>query len=266
MIGRVLYEREGHSWIAFGRDPARRESVIDTNEYLIVSDGEAILLDPGGTEVFPAALSAISRHISLASIKAFFASHQDPDVLSSLPLWMALRPDAQVYLPTIWSGFMAHFGYEYVPNFKLLPDDGGEMRLGGQGRTLHFLPAHYCHSPANFSVYDPFAKILFSGDLGAALLPEDEASFFVRDFDRHVGYMAGFHRRWMPSNEAKNAWVAQVRALEIDMICPQHGAIFQGEDVGRFLDWLEGIEVGHGMRSYTTPRATANARPAETSA
>ncbi len=250
MIGRVLFERDGHAWIAFGRDPERQDSVIDTNEYLIVSDGEAILLDPGGTEVFPAALSAISRHVSLDCIKAFFASHQDPDVLSSLPLWMALRPDAAVYMPKIWSSFMAHFGYEYVPNFRLLPDDGGELRLGRQGRTLRFLPAHYCHSSANFSVYDPFAKILFSGDLGAALLPDDHDSFFVEDFDRHVAHMEGFHRRWMPSNEAKNAWVAQARSLDIAMICPQHGAIFRGDDVGRFLDWLEGLEVGSGLVSY----------------
>jgi flavorubredoxin len=28
------------------------------------------------------------------------------------------------------------------------------------------------------------------------------------------------------------------------MICPQHGSIFSGENVGKFLDWLESLEVG----------------------
>jgi flavorubredoxin len=28
------------------------------------------------------------------------------------------------------------------------------------------------------------------------------------------------------------------------MMVPQHGRIFRGDDVGRFLDWFEGLEVG----------------------
>jgi len=27
------------------------------------------------------------------------------------------------------------------------------------------------------------------------------------------------------------------------MLCPQHGAIFRGEQVGEFLDWFERLEV-----------------------
>jgi flavorubredoxin len=56
--------------------------------------------------------------------------------------------------------------------------------------------------------------------------------------------MEHFHRRWMPSNRAKNDWIRRVRQLDIDMLCPQHGAVFKGDDVGRFLDWFEGLEVG----------------------
>lgn len=257
MKGTVLFAEGGHRWIAFGRDPAKKDEVIDTNEYLIVSDGEAILLDPGGTEIFPAALSAIADHIELGALKHFFASHQDPDVLSSMPLWMGLCPEATIHMPRIWSGFMAHFGYDYVSNFRLIPDEGGELRLGPLGRPLRFVPAHYCHSSANFSVYDPTARILFSGDLGAALLPADSQTFFVEDFETHIRYMEGFHRRWMPSNEAKNAWVRQVRALDVELICPQHGAIFKGPDVPRFLDWLEALEVGGGLSAFGQPTARA---------
>ncbi len=61
--------------------------------------------------------------------------------------------------------------------------------------------------------------------------------------------MEGFHRRWMPSNEAKNAWVARVRKLEVEQLCPQHGSILQGADVKRFLDWLEALEVGSATRA-----------------
>lgn len=244
MKSELLFDDGQHRWIALGRDPARRDQVIDTNEYLIVSHGEGLLLDPGGTEIFPQVLAAVTEHIDARQIKTFFASHQDPDVMSSLPLWMMLCQDAEIHLPRIWGGFMAHFGYEYIEKFHLIQDQGGPFRIGARGRMMEFVPAHYCHSSGNFSMYDPHAKILFSGDIGAALVPDDAYSLFVEDFDRHIQYMEGFHRRWMPSNRAKNAWVQRVRALEVDMLCPQHGSIFRGPDVKRFLDWLEALEVG----------------------
>jgi flavorubredoxin len=35
-----------------------------------------------------------------------------------------------------------------------------------------------------------------------------------------------------------------VAQLDIDMLCPQHGAIYQGEDVKRFIDWFGNLQVG----------------------
>jgi flavorubredoxin len=35
-----------------------------------------------------------------------------------------------------------------------------------------------------------------------------------------------------------------VAALDIDLLCPQHGAIYRGEDVKRFIDWFSRLEVG----------------------
>ena len=82
--------------------------------------------------------------------------------------------------------------------------------------------------------------------MGAALVPKG-APLFVEDFGEHVKYMEGFHKRWMPSNRAKNAWVKRVRALNPELIAPQHGSIFRGADVGRFLDWIEGLQVGSAV-------------------
>ena len=260
MISKTLFDDGAHRWIVLARDPERQNSVIDTNEYLIVSNGEAILLDPGGTEIFPSVLRTVAKLIDLDQLKAFFASHQDPDVFSSLPLWLGIAPHAKAYIPQIWTGFLAHFGVEYVDTFVPIPDEGGPLLIGAKGKTLEMVPAHYCHASANYSVYDPHARILFSGDIGAALLPEDAQDLFVEDFERHVTFMEGFHRRWMPSNEAKNAWIRRVRQLDVQMLCPQHGAIFRGEQVGRFLDWFEALEVGTAIRHVEPPAAATAGR------
>ena len=105
-------------------------------------------------------------------------------------------------------------------------------------------PPHYLHSAGNFNLYDPQAKILFSGDLGAALMPADENYFYVEDFDKHIQYMKGFHQRWMGSHEAKRRWCEKMHSLDVEMMCPQHGAVFRGADVKRFVDWFSELEIG----------------------
>ncbi|MGZ3711715.1 MAG: oxygen-binding di-iron domain-containing protein [Bdellovibrionota bacterium] len=241
MLSKVLYEDETLKWIFFGRDPEKMNEVIDTNEYIIISNGEVLMLDPGGTEIFPSVLTAVSEVVELSKIKAYLCSHQDPDIMSSLPLWMSLTPKAKIYLSWLWSGFVAHFGHEYTANFVPVKDEGMKIEIGG--KPFQIVPAHHCHSPGNFSLYCPTSKILFSGDIGAALLPKGY-SLFVENFEEHIQYMSKFHQRWMASNEAKRAWVRQVRKLDVQMICPQHGAIFKGEDVNHFLNWFEEIDVG----------------------
>lgn len=253
MIGKVLHDDGQHTWIVLARDSQKPETVIDTNEYLVVSHGDALILDPSGSEVFPQVLAAVSEHLELSRITTFFASHQDPDVFSSLPLWMAVCPEAKIYLPWLWTGFLAHFGVEYVDTFVSIPDEGMPLPIGTRGLTLQIVPAHYCHAAGNYSVYDPHAKILFSGDIGSALLPPDHQGLFVEDFALHTTFMKGFHQRWMPSNEAKKAWIRQIRQLDVQMLCPQHGAILRGEQVGQFLDWLEALEVGTAIRSMGAP-------------
>ena len=93
-------------------------------------------------------------------------------------------------------------------------------------------------------MFDPHTGMLFSGDIGAALDHSHKHDQFVGDFDEHIQYMKAFHQRWMPSTAALRAWVARVRPLNPTMICPQHGSIFSGNNVGTFLDWLENLEVG----------------------
>lgn len=244
MIAEVLFENGNRSWHFFGRDPDKPDKVIDTNEYLVVDGDRGMLLDPGGLEIFPSVVTAVSRRIGMDQVESLFASHQDPDILSSLALWVKVCPTAKVWVPRIWETFMAHFSFD--ADFHLIPDEGMALPLGSS-EDLRLVPAHYLHSSGNFSVYDPVARILWTGDIGAALLPAGEAEVFVTDFDAHVRYMEGFHRRWMGSAEARDRWIQRVAHLPIDFMCPQHGALFEGENVARFFEWFSRLEVGAAL-------------------
>ena len=53
MQSKVLFQKDDHQWVVIGRDPEKDDHVIDTNEYVIIHRGQAMLLDPGGIQIFP---------------------------------------------------------------------------------------------------------------------------------------------------------------------------------------------------------------------
>ncbi len=245
----TIYQDGDHRWVAFGQDPDKPEEIIDTNQFVVTSSDTGCLLDPGGAELFPDMVAALSREISVDTIQHLFLTHQDPDVSSAITLWDEVCADGmKIYISWMWKGFVKHF--DNAARFVDVPDEGMDLNLGG-GVTLRAMPAHYLHSPGNFSVYDPKAKILFTGDIGAALVPESEqGDIFVQNFDHHIQFMEPFHKRWMVSARARDAWVAMVRNLDVNILAPQHGLLFKGDDVQRFLDWFGNLEVGNGLSAY----------------
>ena len=243
-----VFEAKDHRWwILYDQEESR---VIDSNVYVMESQGQAFLLDPGGFEIFPQVFAALVEAVPPASIQGAFVSHQDPDIASSLPLWHACNPKIQWHIPALWEGFIRHYGALEAP-LQDIPDAGGNILIGG--RRLEFIPAHYLHASANFHVYDPEAKVLFTGDVGAALLPPGHSAWVDRrdvdskGFSAHIEKAQYFHQRWMPSNRAKDDWIERVSKLEIDYLCPQHGAIYSGPQVQRFLDWFAALPVGSGV-------------------
>jgi len=240
----TIFYNGKYQWFVFGRDPDKPEKIIDTNQYMIVDGDKSFLMDPGGIEIFSSMLASVLRHTEIEHLVDIFASHQDPDIISSLGLWDEALPKARLHAPWIWEGFIRHFGLKNI-SYNAIPDEGASLVLNSA--KLTFIPAHYLHSSGNFNVYDEQAKILMSGDIGAALEPAG-ASMYVDDFEEHISKMKLFHQRWMPSNAAKQDWIDRVRKLDIEYMAPQHGRIFKGEDVQNFLNWFETLDVGSAIK------------------
>ncbi len=216
-------------------------SAVQSNQHLIVDSGEGILLDPGGHKVYSKVLSETLFQLGQGKLKYILLSHQDPDIVAATNGWL-MTTDATAYTPVLWTRFIPHFGLDRLVVERLvgLPDHGGILKLGGT--DLRVLPAHFLHSPGNFHLYDPTSKILYSGDLGASI---GQDYLEVQDFDAHLKFMEGFHRRYMSGNAAMRAWAATARTLDIELIAPQHGAFFRGKPmVDRFIQWCEGVACG----------------------
>ncbi|MBI4820595.1 MAG: hemerythrin domain-containing protein [Deltaproteobacteria bacterium] len=238
-VGRVLYDDGNHQDLLL-HDFTRGLSV-QANVYLIIRGRAGIILDPGGPKVYPNVFEETRANLGGGHLRHIFLSHQDPDIGTSLNSWL-MDTGATAWVSRLWTRFLPHFGIDRLLADRLrpIPDEG--MVLDFEGADIVFVPAHFLHSPGNFQLYDPVSKILFSGDLGASVGVDD---LQVTDFDAHVPQMIGFHKRYMASGRSLRAWAKMVRELDIRMIAPQHGAIFEGESlVSKFIDWCENLETG----------------------
>ncbi len=226
---------------------------VQANHHLIVHKGEGMILDPGGHKVFARIQGDVSRYTRGEGLRYVFLSHQDPDVLAATNGWLMIS-DAEAYISALWTRFVPHFGVDQIVEHRLkpIPDEGTILNLNGV--ELLILPAHFMHSTGNFQVYDPVSKILYTGDLGASL---GTTYRVVPDFDEHIQYMEGFHRRYITCNAVLQAWANMIKGLDIEAIAPQHGAIFQGREmVNRFIDWVTHLKCGLDLmlKSYKIPR------------
>ena len=236
----VVAEEGDHRFVWLGLDESDAEKGVLTNQYLVVDGDDALLIDPGGYFVFERVLETVQEFIRPENIRGIFYSHQDPDVAGSLNLLLDFFPNAKVYISSIWTRFLPHLtGAGESIDFIGLPDEGMEIRLGDS--TLKAIPAHYLHSPGHFTLYDPTVRVLFTGDIGAAVFPKGVWYLFVEDFEEHTRLMEWFHRRFMACRRALDTWLSRVESLEIDVIAPQHGAIMTGENARRFLEWLRSL-------------------------
>lgn len=241
---RALYDQSGHKFLMLGWEEREEDVAVQTNQYVVSSGGEVLLLDPGGAHVFPRVLANVAEMFELSDIHHIFYSHQDPDVSSGIALWLSMAEGATVYISGLWIRFLPHFGIYDEKRIKAIPDRGDTITLSN-GAKFKAIPSHFLHSTGCFSLYDPVSRILFSGDIGAAIFPRGRRYPVVEDFNSHLQYMEGFHRRYMGSNAACRRWVHEARKLDVECIAPQHGAVIRGrEDVGRFLSWFEGLSCG----------------------
>lgn len=247
--GRVLYDDGEHTYIWLGTENKYRKGVVQTMQYLIIHKGRGILLDPGGVHLFSRVVASVSRYISIDKIDTIFFSHQDPDVSSGIALWLGVT-NAKVYISSLWIRFLPHFGIVDTTRINAIEDKGGNIPLQ-DGAKLQCIPSHFMHSPGQFSLYDPISRILFTADIGAAVFGENDETVFVEDFSSHIKLIEGFHTRYVAGNAVAKRWADIVRRINPDMIAPQHGAIYKGESVSAFLNWLSNLRCGLDLLDQT---------------
>ncbi|MDK2125860.1 oxygen-binding di-iron domain-containing protein [Parachitinimonas caeni] len=227
------------------------DHAVQANQFLIVNGGEGALIDPAGNMTYNALVMAMQQYFPARQLRYILASHADPDIVASLNKWM-ITTECKLVVSKLWSRFVPHFctAGNTAGRIISVPDSGMNIRLGNA--TIKAVPAHFLHAEGNFHFFDPLARLLFSGDVGASMVEHDavtEPVSGVSEFLSHLKTMEGFHRRYMVGNKACRLWVQMIRPLvrsrQIQCIVPQHGRMLAGQEtLEAFLDWFEELRCG----------------------
>ncbi len=253
----TLYKQGTHACLIY--DNLVSGEGISSNQFVIIHDDHMALLDPGGDLTYTPLTIELSRILDISKLDYVLASHQDPDIITSLPRWL-IHTHCRVVTSKLWARFLPHLASSFqtsrmqddvLSRLIEVPDAG--MRLPFGSSEIVVLPAHFLHSVGNLQFYDPVSRILFSGDMGASV---GGGRGEVQSFSRHIPLMENFHKRYMASKKICRLWANMVRTLDVAMIVPQHGGHFAGENVKRFLDWISELDCGIDLleqRDYRVP-------------
>ena len=234
---------EGIYWIGF----YDKESGLHCNPYLIVEEGEAVVIDGGSRPDFPTVMmKVLQTGINPSSIKALMYQHYDPDLCGSIPDFEDIidRDDLVIISEKTNNVFIRHY---FVSSKLLSIDDLDYSFKFASGRELQFIKTPYAHSAGSFVTFDKKTGVLFTSDLfGSYAL---EWNLFLKlgkecktcsdyyNCPEKRSYcplpdIINFHKKIMPSEDIIKWAMEQIAKIPFTMIAPQHGSIiYRPEDI-----------------------------------
>lgn len=219
-------------WVGF----YDQQSNFHCNPYLIIVDGEGILIDPGSIPHFPKVAQKVSSVIKFNKIKYIVIHHQDPDLASNIPVFEKLinRKDLEVVTTKRVSFLTSYYGFKTPYRFV----EDGPLKLNG--KTFDFITTPYLHAPGAFTTYDKENKILFSSDIFGGF--SDDWDLFAKG--NYPEIMEKFHNAYMPPGDILKNQMIEFQKLDLDLIAPQHGSVIKKEHLAQNIEALKNIKTG----------------------
>ncbi len=193
------------------------------NAYLII-DEKVTLIDNVKAKLYPEMLERISKIIDPSKIDIIVQNHVEGDHSGGLPMLTELIPNAKIYAT---GNADKALKLMYKKDFNLEIVNGGDSISLGK-RTLQFVPTPMIHWPDNMVTYCPEEKILFSNDsfgqhIASSQRVDSEYPFSIIMQEARK-YFANIV---LPFRKMVVKALEIVKTLDIEMICPSHGLIWE---------------------------------------
>ncbi|MBC7223980.1 MAG: FprA family A-type flavoprotein [Anaerolineae bacterium] len=203
------------------------------NAYLVQGSEKTALLDtvdPSRVHLLMAQLEGVPR------VDYIVAHHAEQDHSGAIPHVLQKYPQARVLASAKGKPMLAdHLG---IPLDAVdVVEDGVTLSLGG--KTLQFLYTPWVHWPETMSTYLQEDRILFSCDFfGSHLATTD---LYVTDPARVYEAAKRYYAEiMMPFRRAIRGNLQKVSALEVDLIAPSHGPVYDDPAfiMEAYGDWI----------------------------
>ena len=219
------------------------------NSYIVRGTEKTALIDT----VDPAVTDVLLGNIvgaGLEKIDYIVANHAEQDHSGSLPNVLLLYPDAKVVTnPRCKEMLMDLLGIDDEQFITV--KDGQEISLGD--KTLKFIYTPWVHWPETMSTYLPEEKILFSCDFFGSHLAT--SSLFV---DNEAAVYESAKRYYaeimMPFRKQINANLTKLSELDIDMIAPSHGPVYDRPEfiIDAYKEWSSDNVKNEAVVAYVS--------------
>ncbi len=205
------------------------------NSYLIKGSSKTALFDTVDPTTTETLLGNLAR-IGVKKLDYVIAHHAEQDHSGSIPDVLHAYPNAKVVTnPKCKQMLIDLLG---IDDGKFITvEDGQELALGD--KTLRFIYTPWVHWPETMSTYVPEDKILFSCDFFGAHISASD--LFVEDeglvYEAAKRYYAEI---MMPFRKQINSNLAKIDKLDVDMIAPSHGQVYDKPEfiVEAYRDWV----------------------------
>lgn len=205
------------------------------NAYLIEGGDKTVLID---TVDPPLAEELMGQLEGVTALDYIISQHAEQDHSGTIPLVLQKFPNAKVICtPKAKPMLMDMLGLDEAVLVTVA--DNETLALGG--KTLQFIHTPWVHWPETMATYLQEDKILFSCDfLGSHIATSD---LFVVDQGRvYEAAKRYFAEIMMPFRSAIARNLEKLAALEIAMIAPSHGQLFDppGWIIDAYRQWVSG--------------------------
>ncbi|MBN2438159.1 MAG: MBL fold metallo-hydrolase [Deltaproteobacteria bacterium] len=250
-------------WVGFHE----KLSNLHCNPYLMVEGDHAVVIDAGSRPDFAVVMMKILQTgIAPEQILALIYHHVDPDLCGSLSNMVDIcnNPELIVLSEPNNNMFISYYIEQEKRALLRSIDDHGLVFNFGE-RTLRFFKTPYAHNAGSFVTYDTRTKTLFSSDLFGSLSRQwelfvelEDACYVCEDYDRCIKRkkycplpdIFEFHKKVMPSEKALRHAMDVIKKLDIEMIAPQHGSIFNKKKDIDFIIKKLGSLQGVGIDAF----------------
>ena len=208
---------------------------VSYNSYVIL-DEKTCLLDTCDASIASKFWKNLRNVMNGRPLDYLVINHMEPDHGAAIIQVIETYPDVTV-VGNNKTFDMLHNFYQLDLKNKIEVKDGDELVLGKH--TLKFIFAVMVHWPEVMFTYDIQEKILFSADafgtfktLSGALY-SDEVDFdkdYLCEARRYYANIVGKYGSKVQSVFGK------LEGLPIEMICPLHGPIWRGDNIGYIME------------------------------